>query len=206
MTDSCTALAQIDHEYPAGSIDVVANRTVPVAGGTTTASYANLTATDVAFNALNKKLKGFFVSAFQSVLFNQLMADRLNTVDMLQNGDIAYIHSKGAAFLVEDAAVEQPRANSFEISPSGPLFGTKTLLAEDEPGQRERAAMAEHNLSLDSFKIPGLKIYGARRPYRIQAKQPNIWWDDGLMVSFELEPGAYATTVLAEIMKTNAEM
>ncbi len=158
--------------------------------------------TDVAFKVLNKKLKGFFVSAFQSALFNQLMANRLNTLDTLQNGDVAYIHGKGAAFLVENAATEQPRADSFEISPSGPLFGTKTLLAEGEPGQKEQAMLEQYDLSADSFKIPGLKIHGARRPYRIQVKQPNIWWDDGLMISFELEPGAYATTVMAEIMKS----
>ena len=160
--------------------------------------------TDVAFKVLNKKLKGFFVSAFQSALFNQLMANRLDTLDVLQNGDVAYIHGKGAAFLVDNADTEQPRADSFEISPSGPLFGTKTLLADGEPGQKERAMMEQYGLSPESFKIPGLKIHGARRPYRIQVKQPNIWWDDGLMVSFELEPGAYATTVMAEIMKSPA--
>jgi tRNA(Glu) U13 pseudouridine synthase TruD len=32
-------------------------------------------------------------------------------------------------------------------------------------------------------------------------KNPKIWWDDGLVASFELPPGAYATTVMAEIMK-----
>ncbi|MFC1976583.1 hypothetical protein ACFLXQ_09305 [Chloroflexota bacterium] len=28
-----------------------------------------------------------------------------------------------------------------------------------------------------------------------------MWWDNGLMAAFELPPGAYATTVMAEIMK-----
>jgi tRNA(Glu) U13 pseudouridine synthase TruD len=32
-------------------------------------------------------------------------------------------------------------------------------------------------------------------------KAVQIWWDEGLMVSFELEPGAYATAVMAEMMK-----
>jgi tRNA pseudouridine13 synthase len=81
------------------------------------------------------------------------------------------------------------------------LFGLKTLLAEGNPGQQERAILAKHDLSPEDFKMPGLKIRGARRPYRIRLKDAKIWWNEGLMVSFELQPGAYATTVMAEIMK-----
>ncbi|GAB4437125.1 MAG: tRNA pseudouridine(13) synthase TruD [Anaerolineae bacterium] len=156
---------------------------------------------ETAFNALDGKLKSFFVSAFQSQLFNELLVNRLDRLDCLENGDVAYIHGKGAAFVVRDAAVEQPRADRFEISPSGPLFGPKTLMAESEPGQRERTVLAVKGLTPDDFKLPGLKLEGARRPYRINLKQARAWWDDGLRVSFELQPGAYATTVMAEIMK-----
>ncbi|MCL4296589.1 MAG: tRNA pseudouridine(13) synthase TruD [Anaerolineae bacterium] len=158
---------------------------------------------EAAFDALEAKLKSFFVSAFQSQLFNELLVSRLDTLDRLENGDVAYIHGRGAAFVVVDAAVEQPRADRFEISPSGPLFGPKTLMAEGEPGQRERAVLAAKGLTLEDFKVPGLKLEGARRPFRINLKQAKIEWDEGLLISFELQPGAYATTVMAEIMKNN---
>jgi tRNA pseudouridine13 synthase len=157
---------------------------------------------EAALRPIDKKMRGFFVSAFQSHLFNQLLEERLDRLNQLVDGDVAYIHSKGAAFVVEDAATEQPRADSFEISPSGPMFGTKTLMAEGEPGRREWQLLEEYHLSAEDFKVDGLKIRGERRPYRFQLKQPNIWWDEGLMVSFELDPGTYATTVMAEIMKT----
>ena len=156
---------------------------------------------DDAFRALDKRSKSFFVSAYQSHLFNQLLAERLDSLGTLRTGDVAYIHQKGASFVVEDATAEQPRADQFEISPSGPLFGPKVLLAEGEPGRRERAILAERNLSKEDFRVPGLKIRGDRRPYRFMVKNPKIWWDDGLVTSFELPPGAYATTVMAEIMK-----
>jgi tRNA pseudouridine13 synthase len=156
---------------------------------------------DVAFQWLDKKSKRFFVSAFQSQLFNELLAGRLNSLDQLQKGDVAYIHGKGAAFIVKDATLEQPRADRFEISPSGPLFGPKVLLAEGEPGQREQAILATRGLTKDDFRVPGLKIRGARRPYRFKIKDAKTWWEDGLWISFELPPGAYATTVMAEIMK-----
>jgi tRNA pseudouridine13 synthase len=156
---------------------------------------------EVAFRTLDKKLKSLFVSAYQAMLFNQLLVQRLDTIDRLEDGDVAYIHGKGASFVVDDATLEQPRADRFEISPSGPLFGPKMLMATGEPGQRERALLDDQGLTSDDFKVPGLKVRGGRRPYRIKIRQAKAWWDDGLMVSFELEPGAYATTVMAEIMK-----
>jgi tRNA pseudouridine13 synthase len=156
---------------------------------------------DVAFKVLNKRAKSLFVAAFQAYLFNILLSERLDRLDQLQDGDVAYIHQKRASFIVRDAAVEQPRADAFEISPSGPLFGLKTLLAEEEPGRRERAILAEHHLLPEDFRVPGLKIQGARRPYRFRLNEARIWWEDGLMISFALQPGAYATTVMAEIMK-----
>lgn len=158
---------------------------------------------EVASEALDGKLKSFFVSAFQSQLFNELLVCRLDTLDRLEDGDVAYLHGRGAAFIVKDATVEQPRADRFEISPSGPLFGPKTLMAEGEPGRRERAILAAKRLTIEDFRLPGLKLEGARRPFRINLKQAKIEWNDGLLISFELQPGSYATTVMAEIMKNH---
>ncbi len=158
---------------------------------------------EAAIEALDTKIMSFFVSAFQSELFNELLVKRLDSLDRLQGGDVAYIHGKGACFIVQDVAVEQPRADRFEISPSGPLFGPKTLLAQGAPGQQEQAILAARGLTINDFKLPRLKLQGARRPYRIHLKQAKVWWDDGLLVSFELQPGAYATTVMAEVMKNS---
>jgi tRNA pseudouridine13 synthase len=156
---------------------------------------------NAARRGINKRLLGLFVSAFQSRLFNGLLTERLHTFDQLENGDIAYIHGKGAAFLVEDAVAEQPRADRFDISPAGPMFGPKMLSAAGEPASREEAVLSQYQLTVQDFTVPGLKVRGTRRPYRFPLKSPKIWWDEGLMLSFELPPGAYATTVLGEIMK-----
>jgi len=154
------------------------------------------------FSFLKPKMKTFFISACQSYLFNQLLVERLPHIDQLETGDIAYLHRNGAAFLVTSAETEQPRADSFEISPSGPLFGPKTLMPQGEPGKREQALLTAHALTLEAFKIRGVKMKGARRAYRIPLSEPKVWWDEGVMVAFTLPPGAYATTVLAEVMKS----
>src|SRR5574341_754719 len=101
-----------------------------------------------ALRVLDKTMARLFVSAYQSHLFNRLLAERIRSLDRVEQGDVAFIHASGAAFVVEDPEVEQPRVDRFEISPSGPLFGPKALLAEGEPGRQEREMLGESGLSL----------------------------------------------------------
>lgn len=158
-----------------------------------------------ALKVLDKRLKRLFVSAFQSDLFNQLLAERLEHLALLERGDVAYIHNRGACFLVEDPQLEQPRADTFEISPSGPLFGKKYLAASDEPGLREEAILDRAGVSREDFEVPGLRLDGTRRPFRIPLHEVDLRWDDGVVLGFNLPPGAYATTVLREVMKTESK-
>ncbi len=156
-----------------------------------------------AVRALDRRLKRLYVSAYQSYLFNKLLAQRLPTVHQLEKGDVAYIHRNGACFVVEDAQSEQPRADALAISPAGPMFGAKVLAAHGKPGARENALLVEEGIVPGDFKVPGVNFNGERRPYRIPLTDASLWWDDGLMVSFALPPGVYATMVLREIMKVD---
>ncbi|MGQ9515644.1 MAG: tRNA pseudouridine(13) synthase TruD [Anaerolineae bacterium] len=159
-----------------------------------------------AVHAISKRLRGFFVSAYQSFLFNRIMAERVDTLDILSAGDVAYKHDSGGAFLVEDPAVEQPRADRFEISPSGPLYGYRMLLAEGRQGELECRVLAEEGLTLEDFKrAEGLRLKGGRRPLRFPIKEVDMEYDNGLVLTFILPPGCYATNVLAEVMKVGPE-
>lgn len=160
----------------------------------------------VALEALDRRVKRLFVSACQSRFFNQLLAERLDRLNRIETGDVAYIHGKGACFVVEDAAVEQPRVDAFEISPAGPMFGEKCLLAAGEPGIREKRILENAGISPADFNVPGVNLEGSRRPYRIPLKDVAMKWDDGLVISFVLPPGAYATMVLHEIMKDDIDL
>jgi len=145
------------------------------------------------------------VSAYQSHLFNRLVEERLGALGRLEEGDLAYLHDRGAAFLVEDAAAEQPRADAFEISPSGAMFGRKVRLAEGEPGRRERALLEAEGVEPADFRAPGARMSGERRPLRVPLESPGVRPDgDGtIVVSFGLPRGSFATVVLDEIMKSS---
>lgn len=149
-----------------------------------------------------KRLKTFFLSAYQSELFNRILNARLETLDSVYEGDLAMKHPGRSVFLVEDEAAEQPRADSFEISPTGPIFGYKMIRPLGRQGELEAEILAAENLTLEDFRIGGgIKARGERRALRFQIQEPEWWYDDGIMLRFWLARGCYATTVLDEIMK-----
>jgi tRNA pseudouridine13 synthase len=156
-----------------------------------------------AMQILDRRLKRLYVSAYQSYLFNQLLAQRLPSLNQIEVGDVAYIHQRGAAFVVKSVEDEQPRVDTFEISPAGPMFGLKYLPAEGKPAEREAAILRQSNVSLSDFHVPGVRLEGDRRPYRIPLTGVKVSWDEGLVLTFTLPPGGYATMVLREIMKND---
>ncbi|MBN1639801.1 MAG: tRNA pseudouridine(13) synthase TruD [Anaerolineae bacterium] len=153
-----------------------------------------------AVRSIPSDMRTFYGSAYQSVLFNRLLARRLETLDQLLVGDLANIHGRRSVFLVEDVAAEQPRADRLEISPSGPLYGYKLTMAQGVPGAMEQRVLDEEGLTLEDLRA--VRLRGARRPLRIPLSGARVWYDEGLMLSFELPPGCYATTVLDEVIKS----
>ncbi|NOT95026.1 MAG: tRNA pseudouridine(13) synthase TruD, partial [Nitrospira sp.] len=133
---------------------------------------------------------------------------RLDRIDRILVGDWAMKMENGACFLVEDAAVEQPRADQFEISPTGILFGSRVSWATGEPGEIERAVVGESGATPESLteaaKACGFR--GERRSFRTRLVDLD-WALEGsvLTLSFSLPPGAYATNVLRELMKTDSQ-
>ncbi|MFN2166642.1 MAG: tRNA pseudouridine(13) synthase TruD, partial [Anaerolineae bacterium] len=157
-----------------------------------------------AYAAPSKRLKTFLLSAYQSELFNQVLDARLQTLDHVYAGDLAMKHPGRSVFRVEEEAVEQPRASRFEISPTGPIYGYKMMEASGEQGVLESQVLAAEGLTLADFRIgQGIKAEGTRRALRFQIHEPELWYDEGVMLRFWLARGCYATAVLAEITKTD---
>lgn len=156
-----------------------------------------------AFRAVNPRLKKLYLSACQSALFDRVVEARLDSLDIVRGGDLAWKHANGACFLVTDAAAEAPRAERFEISPSGPLFGCRMTMPEGEEQVLEQSILADEGLDPAAFDLSGgLRMEGERRPLRVPLEDPQASLDDGgLILEFSLPKGSYATAVLREIVK-----
>lgn len=150
-----------------------------------------------------RRLFSLMISAVQSEVFNRVILERLQTLDTLLPGDLAFLHRNGACFPVVDAAAEQPRAASFELSPSGPMPGPKMTPPSGEALAIEQRVMAAMDLSIEPFaKLPFGLARGERRPLRVpitdaEARQT----ERGLQLQFALPRGSFATSVLRELLE-----
>jgi len=161
--------------------------------------------------AIDEKLRRLWVSALQSRVFNEIVAERIGGLGKILPGDWAYKHENGACFLVENADVEQSRADTFEISPTGPLIGFRVSLPEGQPLEMEQRAFAAHSLTPADFKRTGqLRVKGDRRPLRV--KPSDVELASGVdehgphvTVAFTLPAGSFATVLLRELTKADEQ-
>ncbi len=164
-----------------------------------------------AIHAVDMRMKKFYVNAFQSYLFNLVLAQRIAAIDRVMNGDLAYKHENGAVFHVENADIENARARAFEISPTGPIFGYKMTEPTGEPGAIESTVLTDQQLSPNDFRgLARMKIHGARRPLRFRPADLDISADRDeygpfVELRFTLAAGCYATLILGEICKQHLQ-
>lgn len=149
-------------------------------------------------------LRRFFVSALQSLLFNAMLAERCarGWYEAVVEGDWARKHTTGGTFLVEDAAVESPRALALEISATLPLHGRKVKPTTGLAGEVEALVLAHYDLRWAQFG----SRRGDRRPTRVLLANTTVAQAGcALTVGFDLPKGAYATAVLREVMKVDVD-
>jgi tRNA pseudouridine13 synthase len=165
-----------------------------------------------AVRAIDQKLRRLWISALQSRLFNEVVAARIDTLDKLMLGDLAYKHGHGAVFRVDDPAVEQVRCDVFEISPTGPLVGHRMTLPTGEALHIEEQVFKSHGLTPGHFRQDGRDhAKGERRPLRVQPRDMQLAAgvdEHGahITVAFTLPAGSYATVLLDELMKSQGPL
>ncbi len=162
-----------------------------------------------AVKSIDEKLRRLWISALQSKAFNDVLAMRIETFDKIEKGDLAYKHDNGAVFRVEDPETDSPRAEAFDISPTGPLLGYRMTMPEGRPLEIEQAIFTAYNLSPEMFKQSGQhRIKGARRSLRVRPTDLDFAGgvdDHGafITVAFTLPAGSFATVVMNEVMKVS---
>ncbi len=93
---------------------------------------------------------------------------------------------------------EAPRAESFEISASGPMFGSRMKQPAGAVLALEQEILAHEGLCPDDFDPGGgLRVEGERRPLRVPLETAACRVENNLLiVEFSLPRGSYATSVV----------
>ncbi|MEM7139145.1 MAG: tRNA pseudouridine(13) synthase TruD [Myxococcota bacterium] len=158
--------------------------------------------------AFSRKLE---MSAFQSALFNRYVAERVERreVGRVSSGDVVKRHDSGGVFVVgerpEEAEEAQGRADRFEISATGPIFGAKMRWPEGRSRQREEALLQSAELTPDGLRKWKRLAPGTRRFVRVPVPEIGVNECDGALdLDFTLPAGSYATILIREIRKRDA--
>jgi tRNA pseudouridine13 synthase len=158
--------------------------------------------------ARDRFLRRLSISAYQALLFNRWLAERM--ADGLfagaLRGDVMKKLDSGGLFECSDPTADAPRVARFEISPAGPMFGHKLRPAAADALAREERILRGESMALSDFARGGGEAEGTRRAARLPVRIAIEPEADGYRARFELPKGSYATVVLGELMKRTPEV
>ena len=153
---------------------------------------------------LPRNKKSIYLSSVRSFLFNQVLSRRvgLGNWNQVIDGDIASLDGSHSTFPCSMPDPELARrCTEFDIHPSGPLPGSGGKQVERDAEEIECSVLEPYETLIDNMAGAGLK--SARRTLRLVPKSMESERNgDDLMLKFELPPGAYATSVLRELVTT----
>jgi len=144
------------------------------------------------------------LSAARSELFNQVLAARVSDGSWNRGlpGEVWMLDGSRSVFGPEPMTdAISTRLAEFDIHPTAPLWGRGQLRSTDDAKALEESVLADPRaLSLRQ----GLEAAGLSQERRSTRLRPgglrSEWLDEGtLRLCFELPPGSYATTLLAEL-------
>lgn len=147
------------------------------------------------------------MSALQSELFNRCVAERVrtSTLGKVYDGDVLKKHESGGVFVTEDPAADQPRADAWELSPTGPIFGAKMRWPVGEARAREESLLSDAELTPAHFAKWKRVAPGTRRHVRVPVPEIGLNVSDHTVtLDFTLPAGSYATILVREIFKRDA--
>jgi len=146
----------------------------------------------------DRHLRGIYYSAARSFLFNQIVSSRVeaNNWNSPVDGDVMMLAGTHSIFEIDviDAEINR-RIAEHDIFPAAPLWGKgKELLHKD--------ALRYQTLALEPWHewCEALEQHGLQKLYRSMVLIPEDLKLTNDIFSFSLPTGAYATTVLRELL------
>lgn len=156
----------------------------------------------------NSKLKRFALNSVQSAIFNRVLAERVLGDELHQavRGDILE-KKEGGLLRVDGENLEEASGyvQNGEMSPTGPMVGSRMLEPNDEVRSREATAQADFEVEDSHLEAYRSLLRGERRVLRIVPEELELLEANAefIRIGFLLPSGAYATVLLRELMKAD---
>ncbi len=151
---------------------------------------------------LKRNKRGIYLSAIRSFLFNHVLAERVRRGDwnVMIDGDLAMLDGTQSIFPCEKADTDiEDRCRRLDIHPSGPMPGEAGTQPGGDVAEMEQRVL--QNWPELTGVLVSQRVQASRRSLRLYPAE-FVWEFEGkeLELAFVLPPGAYATTVLREIL------
>lgn len=152
----------------------------------------------------DRQQRGLYLSAARSALFNAVLAQRVTdgTWNQLLPGEVLMLAGSHSIFTVAEVdEILRQRVAAFDVHPTGPLWGAGELRSGGVVRQLEEAVAATCPVFRDGLAALGLAQ--ERRALRLMMQEATLEFpaDRTAIFGFQLPAGAYATTVLREILR-----
>jgi tRNA pseudouridine13 synthase len=155
----------------------------------------------------DRRLFSLLLSTARSLIFNDLLSARVEAGNWnkLLSGEVMMLDGTHSVFRAVEGDPElSVRLQRGDVHPTGPLWGRGEPMTSGEVQALEAEVAARHPALTKGLAKVGVDM--ARRSLRL-AVRDFAWQTEGdtLILEFFLPAGAYATTVLRELVQTHGE-
>jgi tRNA pseudouridine13 synthase len=155
------------------------------------------------FKPKSRHMQGLYLSAARAWLFNQILAARVEqqNYQSLLDGDVFVLAGSHSWFYEPLNEALRQRYQRFDIHPSAALWGKGELASRAAVAQLEQNIAKEYSLLARGLEQQSLTQ--DRRSIRLMLNDLQHTWQSPqqLRLRFALPSGAFATTVLKELMR-----
>ena len=150
----------------------------------------------------DRRLFSLLLSTARSLIFNDLLSERVEAGNWnkLLPGEVLMLDGSHSVFKAMESDAELPRRlEQGDVHPTGPLWGRGEPLTSGEVQALETQVVERHSTLAKGLVKVGVEM--ARRSLRLAVR--DFTWQEsseGLVLEFFLPAGAYATTVLGELV------
>jgi tRNA pseudouridine13 synthase len=150
---------------------------------------------------VRREERSLLLSAARSELFNRVLAERVRRGcwDTPLDGEVWMLDGRRSIFGPEPPSPElDARLASFDIHPTGPLWGRGALRSAGDCRELEETVLADPESLVLRRGLEAAGLEQERRALRLRPAEMTAGWlaDDVLRLRFALPPGTYATCVL----------